>query len=364
MSTDTDILDKNALSLFISDYFSIDLAGGDRGRIAIASQNISKSQVVLTTLPYASVICEEWLGDRKTCHYCFKFDHFKKLKSRCQLYNSTRKQNCKSVYCSEECKKLDWDSGHSISCGYTILFESRIFYQKKGLMKQGRRNEEGGCDAEKFRDKRIEWDIPSEYLDEYYPEEVERDTARFVINVLAKKYLEGNRHSTPPSGSESCDGNLDWKSMLQLQNNEEIFEKNPKNSASIMKLKLLYQYLRFKVGISPQILGDSSSLFRDVVFREIANSFGIWDTSDAMTSSELLGYAIYPHASYFNHSCRPNLKRFSRGRFLEFISQADIEIGTELNIAYGYIDESVDHRRNRLHEKFFFWCQCQLCREM
>ncbi|KAF9129237.1 hypothetical protein BGW39_004325 [Mortierella sp. 14UC] len=51
----------------------------------------------------------------------------------------------------------------------------------------------------------------------------------------------------------------------------------------------------------------TSTLFRTILYREVANSFGIRDASD-----ELLAFAVFPRACFFNHSCRPNILKKRR----------------------------------------------------
>ncbi|KAJ2721590.1 hypothetical protein GGI07_003881 [Coemansia sp. Benny D115] len=123
-------------------------------------------------------------------------------------------------------------------------------------------------------------------------------------------------------------------------------------------------------------------LFRAVYYREKANSFGIWDcpaaTADAdtdtdtdtdgssgkdidLSESECVGFAIYPSAVYFNHSCAPNVAKSRSERTYRFTSRRDIACDEELFIAYGSVSESAAERRKRLAEHFFFECSCERC---
>ncbi|KAK3812993.1 MAG: hypothetical protein J3Q66DRAFT_257634, partial [Benniella sp.] len=105
-----------------------------------------------------------------------------------------------------------------------------------------------------------------------------------------------------------------------------------------------------------------NTLFRRIAFSEIANSFGIWDPS-----FELFGYVVYPRASFFNHSCRPNIdkKRRQSGKLrqMEYWSARTIEAGEECCISYGDILVSRKERQDKLEEGFFFRCSCVRCQE-
>ncbi|KAF9359075.1 hypothetical protein BGX34_008557 [Mortierella sp. NVP85] len=105
-----------------------------------------------------------------------------------------------------------------------------------------------------------------------------------------------------------------------------------------------------------------NTLFRRIAFSEVANSFGIWDPS-----FELFGYVVYPRASFFNHSCRPNIdkKRRQSGKLrqMEYWSARTIEAGEECCISYGDILVSRKERQDKLEEGFFFRCSCVRCQE-
>ncbi|KAG0003548.1 hypothetical protein BGZ65_001594, partial [Modicella reniformis] len=90
-------------------------------------------------------------------------------------------------------------------------------------------------------------------------------------------------------------------------------------------------------------------LFRTILFAEVANSFGIRDGSE-----ELLGFAVFPRACFFNHSCRPNIdKRRHQGnktRQMEYWSTRVIEADEECCISYGDISKGREERQERLED--------------
>lgn len=105
-----------------------------------------------------------------------------------------------------------------------------------------------------------------------------------------------------------------------------------------------------------------NTLFRTVFYSEVANAFGIWDSS-----YEYLGGTIFPRAVFFNHSCRPNIDKKRRQghktRQMEFWSNTVIEAGEECCISYGDITVSRKERQESLETAYFFRCSCARCLE-
>ncbi|KAF9194542.1 hypothetical protein BGZ51_009105 [Haplosporangium sp. Z 767] len=105
-----------------------------------------------------------------------------------------------------------------------------------------------------------------------------------------------------------------------------------------------------------------NTIFRTILYREVANSFGIRDSTE-----ELLGFAVFPRASFFNHSCRPNIEKRRRqgnkARQMEYWSTRVIESGEECCISYGDISKGREERQQRLEDMYFFKCSCPRCQE-
>ncbi|KAF9113038.1 hypothetical protein BGX27_002344 [Mortierella sp. AM989] len=113
---------------------------------------------------------------------------------------------------------------------------------------------------------------------------------------------------------------------------------------------------------SATTLSIDNILFRTILYAEVANSFGIRDASD-----ELLGFAVFPRACFFNHSCRPNIEKKRRcgdkARQMEYWSTRVIEQGEECCISYGDISKGRAERQSRLEDMYFFKCSCVRCIE-
>eukprot|EP01121_Diplochlamys_sp_Union-15-3_P000214 TRINITY_DN1020_c0_g2_i3.p1 TRINITY_DN1020_c0_g2~~TRINITY_DN1020_c0_g2_i3.p1 ORF type:complete len:409 (-),score=57.91 TRINITY_DN1020_c0_g2_i3:87-1313(-) len=98
----------------------------------------------------------------------------------------------------------------------------------------------------------------------------------------------------------------------------------------------------------------------DLYCKHRVNMFGVWGDS-----GECLGYGVYPRASFFNHSCWPNVtfykNKTSKSPFLDFVSVYSIPRGTEVCISYIDISEGLKPRRFTLKDKYFFHCECDRC---
>jgi len=103
-------------------------------------------------------------------------------------------------------------------------------------------------------------------------------------------------------------------------------------------------------------------IVRAVQSRDLPNSFGIRSLDDA--GDEIFGFGVWPEASYWNHSCTPNVQKRRVGRAWEFWTARAIEEGEELCITYlGGEEETLNvrERRERLGKTWGFVCGCGKC---
>lgn len=74
--------------------------------------------------------------------------------------------------------------------------------------------------------------------------------------------------------------------------------------------------------------------------------------------------SLFPVASFFNHSCSPNVLNIVSGREMRCIAAQRIKPGEELCIAYANFAKycRTEKRRKELKERWNFDCQCVRCR--
>ncbi|KAK1993956.1 SET domain-containing protein [Colletotrichum falcatum] len=98
--------------------------------------------------------------------------------------------------------------------------------------------------------------------------------------------------------------------------------------------------------------------------RDSHNAFGIRSLEDE--GSELFGHGCWPAASYFNHSCGPNVAKRREGRAWEFRASRDVAGGEQLCITYlGGEEREMPRgaRMSTLRRNWGFDCACQRCEE-
>lgn len=123
----------------------------------------------------------------------------------------------------------------------------------------------------------------------------------------------------------------------------------------------IYKFIRLVA--PPEYLPHLSiQSVRDIIGRNLTNAFGIWSPVDHPDEErEYFGFGVYPSASFFNHSCRPNVSKARHGEMYEYVASEDIAQGTELCISYGIrASDTVCQRRAALAE-WFFTCGCLRC---
>lgn len=125
----------------------------------------------------------------------------------------------------------------------------------------------------------------------------------------------------------------------------------------------IYLYMLSVLPLDSPIMRYVTPLHMVTVFtRDSGNSWGIWGLELA---EELFAYCMYPTASYFNHSCAPNLSKERIGREYVFKAAREIPEKAELNVSYlGGAEKTLGfrERQERLLKGWFFICHCHKCR--
>jgi hypothetical protein len=237
------------------------------------------------------------------------------------------------------------------------------------------------------------FDAPtSDILEDLALDDDEIDQARYIVNILWKRSLESPEEQSLPDLSQASVPK--WANVMQLQACERVYHVVTlrRRSAVSMDEVLLAQSINLAKGvrspkyptkttpfyISPELerhlkvyhllrrvpgcdvlLGTDSCLFRAVVYRDIGNCFGVWEY--LQSGSDLIGTALYPLASFFNHSCEPNLERVQQGRGISFNALKDISEGQEVCISYGESLPDVLDRKAYMRMNYFFDCSCPRC---
>ncbi|GLB40955.1 putative SET (Su(var)3-9, Enhancer-of-zeste, Trithorax) domain containing protein [Lyophyllum shimeji] len=190
-----------------------------------------------------------------------------------------------------------------------------------------------------------------------YLDELELDTARFIITAMVRRYFEDKN----PPGVTHGPGGLSWPALLELQNNEVLhIRSRPYMLDSHLRI---YGFLRKALTstvLQPYV--ETSETVRAILARDQGNVFGLWDMATT-GDSEMLGWSMYLSGSYFNHDCSPNVRKERVKQALCFRTTRDVEAGEELCINYIDVTDPVATRRKELSRNWYFECACKRCHE-
>jgi hypothetical protein len=340
-------------------------AAAGRGMFALAAS--PEGSLVFETAPFSSAILPEFAS--RTCPMCFQ-------------YQGPRgpRQPVAGNFCSEACAAAaEYIPGYSVGVKWIAALREAISARKRRAAKMGARAAAGPAGAPRASD----WDAGDQPWSEVFvPSDMDACSCCLAVMALARWWAcdgadasHRPRTTCPPAGdsgftvpSELQDASV--ADMLRMQNNEAAaMSALGARGADLVACYWLLRGVQRRAR-APPILGADSTRFRAVLFRERANSFGIWEagSDDPQTPGfeerDLLGIALYPLATFFNHSCRPNLYKASspgiRGA-ARFMALREISVGDELTIGYCGLRDTLAERQEFLLQNYFFVCACFRC---
>lgn len=314
-----------------------DISATKYGRGCIAKRFIPRGTTVLETFPLCSTISWNWR--KEVCPLCFLLA---KLKYGIKGYSSLR-------FCTEECKtKFEYNDKDYVLSESLLKAERAYLASKKRLAETSTIYVEER--PEDVWNMLKEWDsmikpvkVTKRY--KYIPtlDEYEYDEARFVITLLFKFFVN--------------DPLLRFYDVLQ-SNEKEKLDLYPDILGSYVKI---YKFVKLSIHESLENLLNVR-FFRNSIGRVFANAFGIWSkTSSSLEDKEYYGFALYPSAAFFNHSCSPNLEKARREEALVITAKKDIQLGEELCINYGNLLSSNLLERRQSLKEWNFDCLCERC---
>jgi SET and MYND domain-containing protein len=152
----------------------------------------------------------------------------------------------------------------------------------------------------------------------------------------------------------------DWQTVYPLVPSIIAYQTNLDGLRVLKSHCLAYSLLELILPKELLPLCDQESL-RTLTSRDCTNAFGLWSDS----GDEYLGYGVWVKASLFNHSCDPNVRKYTQDRAWIFETARYVVAGEELCISYlGSQDElkmDVMARREKLLKHWGFLCLCTRC---
>lgn len=356
------------------------------GRAVFANTELKQGTHLLTTTaelsPLAHVILRPYR--KEACAQCFAYDRGREWKIRDAATGT--------AFCSETCQQ-DWNSNHdALSLEASIIVEAHT----KALLK--RRNSENGPPEEAHVPKKPGTDAIQYTQDVWKDTEAlatelleargahrltkphraalnkakdllpDRDILGYVLSGIIAAYRL-HKSMNQPGSDEARDLP---PALYSLAEDSTVFLHTPTTVSPLSDYTSTYLVF---LAILPRPLLHlvTADLVINLASRASHNAFSIRPegTTDGDQSGEFLGWGVWPEASFFNHSCRPNVRKERRGRIWSFsvdTSQGSdmVKEGEQLCITYLGGDErdiDVVERRERLLTQWGFTCQCDRCIE-
>ena len=347
------------------------------GRSCFANKDIPKDTVLLE-LKDKTGSSIQYEFRKEVCHYCFKYSNGKSMKFKIDKSHIESlilpKQNtwlksklCKFRgaglwFCSEEClhSYLSIPKIIDLIEIYEILLDNYSKMQKRENPDDSMEDKLNSVEISQpiidamWEYMETQW-IPSvnktkiTKRERFLPviSEDEYNCSRFIADTLF--HINSYDHESNT-----------MKSFWNLQSNEL-------NKMKRFPILLHFQQLVFKTLyiLLPDTYKPHMTIpvFRHIMGSEYGNAFGIWQEDESVDSREYFGYWVFPRASYFNHSCAPNITKSRIGNTMYFTLNKDVHCDDELCIDYsGVLDFDTVKRRDFLNENWFFECQCQRCK--
>ncbi|CAF1080369.1 unnamed protein product [Adineta ricciae] len=344
----------------------------DKGRCFVVNQHVSQGEIVFICQPYGIVpfvITKDFICANCICIPKERTSSNKMIECRQKCHHT--------FYCSDQCEQHDWDKFHKYECSFLdkifeIGFTNYILTYTRQIMRMLTLRfyeiMNKSC-VSKFEDV---WKLCSNYekftmktKDEY--EAVAKILTEYVLTQLVPHLTSGDMDFTRMVYSFLPD-RADVEKLSINVSNSWINTMTHTYSISSDACKQLL----FKIYIL-------------ICIEEINSFFLTTFLFDGWTQScSKYAVAVYPQASFFNHSCSPNLGRFFiekdgdtfRTGDIVFFAMRSLEKGEEACITYTnlepelYIQELVDtseiiksqaKRNERLKEIFLFDCNCVRC---
>ncbi|KAJ4364182.1 Histone-lysine N-methyltransferase set-6 [Neocucurbitaria cava] len=329
------------------------------GRAVFAARDIDEETLIWRSDDLTlSVLLREYR--REVCGQCFGYDYGRDL--------DTRDKTVGFAFCSKDCQEKWKQENGSIGIEAWTAVET--------LVKKRSKEDSEMVDADQARPRKKEitqvWESVAaqaaliRVARQGEQQSSEGDGGAVQVTKQHKKALQkALLQKISPDVMSFCVSGLvwryhhpdEWERVLAL-----AVDSTPYHSSDdLCAFTRTYLHLLaiLPLPLLPHVTADTLFLLSS---RDSHNSFGIRSLEDG--GSEFFGYGCWPAASYFNHSCGPNIEKKRTGRIWEFRAARDIEKGEELCITYLSGEERKLSRGKRmltLKRNWGFECACERC---
>lgn len=347
------------------------------GRAVIANAAISVGQLVLKTDPQSSPIAHLIFRTyrREVCAQCFAYNRGREWR--------IRDKDTYSAFCSEACRQAWVTSCDDIALSAFLVVESSI---RTGRRQQKQPHEVAEKDDVKtyqevdqaWHDARSLVDVIKAARNAHTPTKSQNlqlrkarnlspdaDILSYVLSGILYAYRNHELLLSHQPAESSHNPKTVVPDLYELEDDSRVFFTTLEVSSGLRDYTQSFVLLAAILPI--ELLGYvTADYVGNLASRASHNAFSIRPEgmTDGGQSGEYLGWGVWPEASYFNHSCRPNLSKSRSGRCWSFCTSRAVSVHEQLCISYLGGDEkemNVVERRRKLLSTWGFWCNCSQC---
>jgi hypothetical protein len=240
-----------------------------QGRFAVASRDLKEGDLVLKCSSFGIGIFYDCRKD--LCSVCFS-DSLDGMPLKCS--------QCPVYYCSKDCQAISKSFHKKYKCALAENISKLSENQVQKWIHAA---------SKKFKDQE---------LFEVYCRLDIQNLALWMLDYCLRIHLEPSVDIQDSTSRQALDLVSHYESSpieekIQIEFLYDCLISIPQPASGFMSFKKLIQ----------SVFKNHKELGHVIGIRQ-SNGFGLWDSA-----GECLGIGLYPFASYFNHSCSPNLKR-------------------------------------------------------
>jgi hypothetical protein len=326
------------------------------GRAVFASQSLKANTLLLcSNVISASVVLREYRGE--ICTHCFRYERGRKFKHRLPETGTS--------FCSAACQKA-WeaetgDDGMAAWQALESFIKAKMKTNLSGVSNLYDYLPDADTTPPTEEEIRQTWDVMESTA--HFTRQARagskakphRRAIQAALTILPNAdilsfQLSGilARAKNPPTA---------WDALTELVPDSRPYDRSEELKDHVHAYLHLLALL--PTTLIPHITAENCI---ELARRESWNSFGLRSLDDG--GDEFFGFGVWPEASFFNHSCEPNVRKERVGRNWKFWSDRDVEMDGQLSISYLGGEEKdlrLEERRKRLMATWGFNCTCSKC---
>ncbi|KAJ8714956.1 hypothetical protein PYW08_004937 [Mythimna loreyi] len=291
----------------------------DMGRHVIAEQDIKVGEILVQEEPYVCVLLKEQII--YTCANCFS--------RTCNLYPCP--YCCMSMYCSKKCVIEAWEQYHFFECPLLAFLLNNSNFTKLELLALR---------------ATIKTRMDHQHLDSLFLSVAKTEACKDIENLGCKKTADGKLIYS----SKNYESVHTLATNVEKRDVSDLFQKTV-SAAVLMHVLAVKDFIKHD---NPDTKKKIKIYTANTLMRHLmtapTNMHGITaniEDDDGNYISELnIGSGAYPFLSLINHSCAPNVVRFTKlgKNSVTLFALRPIKKGEQIFDNYGYFETIRDKK--------------------